>query len=224
MQTKSTKAKGTKARGTKAGDSRGFSLIELMVALGVTMVIMVVAGRMLAMSLNVRMRENQRTEAIADVQRALQMMTREIANAGLGLSTNGLSSDSPNETVYGELRVRSNLNAFEETTPATDDTDEDVVYTLINNNTGDEPQRLITRQDVNLPGQISQLANRVDALRFDFFKADGTGTTPAEADKVRITVTVNLPAVGSPQQAGYQPSTRMQLASEATLRNRLLAL
>ena len=56
-------------RSNKANGAAGFSLIELMVALGITLIIMVVAGRMLAMSLNVRMRENQRTEAISDVSR-----------------------------------------------------------------------------------------------------------------------------------------------------------
>jgi Tfp pilus assembly protein PilW len=205
-----------------ANDSRGFSLIELMVALGVTMVIMVVAGRMLSMTMNVRTRENQRSEAVADVQRALQMMTREIGNAGLGLKSNGITSDDPAATEFGEIRVRSNLNAFPPAADtATDDADEDVVFALINDATTNPPQRLITRQDVNTK-KISQLANRIDALQFNFFNEDGTAATPAEAERVQITVTVTLPAVGTAGQAGYQPASRMRLQSEATLRNRLL--
>jgi prepilin-type N-terminal cleavage/methylation domain-containing protein len=223
MKTKGTKAKRARAKRTKAGDSRGFSLIELMVALGVTLVIMVVAGRMLAMSLNVRMRENQRTEAIADVQRALQMMTREIGNAGLGLRGNGITCDEPDETIFGEIRVRSNLNAFPPSSDAdTADADEDVAYSLINDATVTPPQRLITRQDINT-GKIAQLANRIDALQFTFFNEDGTAATPAEAERVQITVAVTLPAVGSPNSSGYQPPARIRLQSEATLRNRLLA-
>jgi prepilin-type N-terminal cleavage/methylation domain-containing protein len=217
------KTKDTKAKRTTAGDNRGFSLIELMVALGVTLVIMVVAGRMLAMSLNVRMRENQRTEAIADVQRALQMMTREIGNAGLGLRGNGITCDEPDETTFGEIRVRSNLDAFPPSGDAdTSDADEDVAYSLINDATVTPPQRLITRQDVNT-GKIAQLANRIDALQFTFFNEDGTAATPAEAERVQITVTVNLPAVGTANSSGYQPPARIRLQSEATLRNRLLA-
>lgn len=209
---------------TKATRSRaaGFSLIELMLAMAVTLVIMVVAGRLLAMSLNVRTRENQRTEAIADVQRSLQAMTRDISNAGLGLTTNGLIDDDPTETVYGELRIRSNLDAFSEATPDTTDSDEDVVYALINDATVTPPQRLITRQDVNT-GQISQLANRIDALQFEFLNADGSAASSVGAAvKVRITVTVSLPQVGTAGAPGYQPPTRMQLRSEATLRNSLL--
>ena len=207
---------------SRTNSSAGFSLLELMVALGVTMVIMVAAARMLAMSLTVRTRENQRTEAIADVQRALQLMTREIGNAGLGLTSNGIICDDPDETVFGEIRVRSNLNAFSEGTPDTSDTDEDVVYSLITDATVTPAQRLISRQDVNT-GQISQLANRVDSLQFEFLKSDGTAAaTPGEAAKIRMTVTVTLPAVGTRGTGGYQPPSRMQLVSEATLRNKLL--
>jgi type II secretory pathway pseudopilin PulG len=207
----------------RTGGSAGFSLFELMVALGVTMVIMVAAARMLAMSFTVRTRENQRTEAIADVQRALQAMTREISNAGFGLTNNGIVCDEPDETVFGEIRIRSNLNAFSESSLDTADSDEDVVYGLINDATVTPPQRLVTRQNVNT-GQISQMANRVDALQFTFLNADGTAAaSPAAAAKIRITVTVTLPAVGTPRVSGYQPPTRMQLVSEATLRNRLLA-
>jgi prepilin-type N-terminal cleavage/methylation domain-containing protein len=205
----------------------GFSLIELMVALGVTLVIMVVASRMLAMSMAVRTRENQRTEAIADVQRALQTMTREISNAGLGLSgTNGLVDANSDDIT---IRVRSNLNAFcgvggVGCDANTSGADEDVVFTIINNVTVDDSQWLITRQDVNT-GAISPLANRVDGLTFSYLKADATtaATTPHEAAIVRIAVTVNLAAVGSPGSPGYQPATRMRLTSDAVLRNLLLA-
>jgi prepilin-type N-terminal cleavage/methylation domain-containing protein len=200
----------------------GFSLLELMVALGVTLVVMTVAGRILAMSFKTRTRENQRSEAIADAQRALQLMTRDISNAGLGLSTNGLIDADPTEDTFGEIRVRSNLNAFTESPPDTRDSDEDVVYSLVSNGNVSPPQSLITRQDVNT-GKITQIANRVDALQFTFLKSDGTAAaSAAAADKVKITITVTLAAVGTPGVEGYQPAARMQLVSEATLRNRLL--
>ncbi|MBV8859621.1 MAG: prepilin-type N-terminal cleavage/methylation domain-containing protein [Acidobacteria bacterium] len=205
-----------------ADDSRGFSLVELMVALAVTLTIMAVAGRMLSMTMNVRTRENQRTEAIADVQRALQSMSREIANAGLGLSSNGITSDVPDETTFGEIRIRSNLNGLPPVNDTTTkDAGEDVVYTLINDATVDPPQRLITRQDVNSK-TISQVANRIDALQFTFLKADGTAATPSTAERVQINVSVTLPAVGTAGSAGYQPATVMRLQSDVILRNTLL--
>jgi prepilin-type N-terminal cleavage/methylation domain-containing protein len=208
----------------RAGGEAGFSLIELMVALGVTLVIMVVASRMLAMSMAVRTRENQRSEAIADVQRALQTMTREISNAGLGMTNNGLvNADSDGNSI----RVRSNLNAFCGPDPAlcdsdTTDADEDVVFAIITNNSGGETQWLITRQDV-VTGAISPLANRVDFLEVSYLKADGTAAaTASAATRVGIAVSVLLPAIGTPKAPGYQPPTRMRLTSEAVLRNSLL--
>jgi prepilin-type N-terminal cleavage/methylation domain-containing protein len=218
-------------KGTRADSGEaGFSLMELMVALGVTLVIMVIASRMLSMSMAVRTRENQRSEAVADVQRALHMMTREIANAGLGLGNNGLVAADSEELV---IRVRTNLNAFCKVVTAgvapdcdsdTDDAGEDIVFAVINNvDAAGELQSLITRQDVNSADAISPLANRVDALKFKYYKADGTLTTDASlAQSVKITVTVTLPAVGTSGQAGYQPATQMEVESRATLRNLLL--
>lgn len=212
--------------GNRKAGSAGFSILELIVALGVTLVVMTVAGRLLAMSMSVRTRENARVEAIGDVQRALQVMTREIGNAGLGLSTNGIH---PGDSNASQIRVRSNLNAFSGDTDTLDSLPagtEDVVFAIINNYTGTEPegQRLITRQDVNAPAnKISQLANKVDSLQFDYLKADGTvAASPVQAERVRITVGVDLPEVGKPESPGFQPATRVQLHSDVALRNRLL--
>ena len=208
----------------RAGPSAGFSLIELMIALGVTLVIMVISAQLLAASLNVRTRENARAEAIADVQRGLQTMSREIGNAGLGLAGNCLHPTESDET---QIRVRANLNAFSGDTDTLDTNDagsEDVVFAIINNFTGGEPegQRLITRQDVNA-NRISSLANRVDSLRFDYLNPDGTVVaSPAQAARVRITVGVTLRAVGTPGRPGYQPQSRTQVVSDVSLRNRLL--
>jgi prepilin-type N-terminal cleavage/methylation domain-containing protein len=208
------------------GGEAGFSLIELMVALGVTLVIMAVASRMLAASMFVRQRENQRAEAVADTQRALQAMTREISNAGLGMTNNGLVNGDSGPLA---IRVRTNLNAFCDYTAAcdadTDDAGEDVIFAVINNTTGGggDNQKLITRQDRNSGNSVSALSNRIDELDFTYLKADGTATTtPSEAQAVRITVEVTLPAVGTEGQAGYQPASRMQLRSEAVLRNLIL--
>jgi prepilin-type N-terminal cleavage/methylation domain-containing protein len=216
----------TEREGAGRRGEAGFSLIELMVALGVTLVIMVIASQLLAMSMHVRQRENQRAEAVADVQRALQAMSREISNAGLGMSNNGLVAADSDDIA---IRIRSNLNAFCGPTSACDsdtsDSGEDVVYTLINNTTGGggDNQRLITRQDVNNSNSISALANRIDSLTFEYIDADGAETTDAsEAERVKVTVTVTLPAVGSEGQPGYQPPSQMELASEAVLRNMLL--
>src|SRR5438552_12210396 len=97
---------GKSARSTSAG----FSLIELMISMAVTLILMGLASALIASSFNVRGRENQKSSALADAQRALNSMTREIANSGFGLSNNGIVVTQSNST---SIRVRANLNAFD---------------------------------------------------------------------------------------------------------------
>lgn len=219
-----------KQTGRRARGEAGFSLIELMVALGVTLVIMAVASRMLAQTMAVRARENQRSEAVSDAQRALQAMTREISNAGLGIPLKNGLVDADSTAL--SIRVRTNLNALCGPLAGscdldTDDPGEDVAFAVINNTTGGagDNQRLITRQDIKNGNAVSQLANRVDGLQFEYLMADGAAAaSPSLAQKVRMTVTVTLPAVGRAGEPGYQPPSQTQLSSEAVLRNWLLEL
>ena len=80
----------------------GFSLPELMIAMSIVLVVMSLTSGLLTRSFNVRSRENQRSDALADAQRALNIMTREIANSGFGLSDNGIVAvDSGIRTNHG---------------------------------------------------------------------------------------------------------------------------
>ena len=88
---------------------RGFSLIELLIAMTVTIVIAGIASTLVAQSFRMRSREDARSDAIADAQRALNIVSREIANSGFGLSDNGLV---PGDTSPTSIRFRSNLNAY----------------------------------------------------------------------------------------------------------------
>src|SRR6185436_16043841 len=105
----------------------GFSLIELLIAMTVTLVLLGLASAMLASSFKVRTRENQRTEALADTQRGLNLITREVANSGYGLTDNGIVSADSGLT---SIRVRANLNASqkESTSGTATDKDEDVKF------------------------------------------------------------------------------------------------
>ena len=69
----------------RSKNQAGFSLLEVLIAMGITITIMALATTLLAASFRVRSREDRKSDAVADVQRALNIMTREIANAGLKL-------------------------------------------------------------------------------------------------------------------------------------------
>src|SRR5574338_464708 len=90
--------------------SSGFSLLELLIAMVITMALMTAASTLLANALRVRSRENQKSDALADTQRAVNIMSREIANAGFNLTNNGLVAA---DCSLNEIRVRSNLNRYD---------------------------------------------------------------------------------------------------------------
>ncbi len=213
---------------------RGFSLIELMIAMTVTVVIAGIASTLVAQSFRLRAREDTRSDAIADAQRALNIVSREIANSGFGLIDNGIV---PGDTGPGSIRFRANLNAYTRDSlgnplpgsGSVTDRDEDIKYTMYND---DENNRhYLVRYD-SILGAVDQregttvLANRLDSFQLQFFNSTGTeldvATTPdavVSAWKVKITVGVVLPAEGQPGSPGYQPEATINLVSDVVLRN-----
>lgn len=184
----------------------GFSLLELLIAMTITLAVMAAASTLLATSLRTRTRENARSDALAATQRALHMMSREIANSGYGLTDNGIVlADSSSNSI----RVRANIN--NNSTLA--DADEDVRYIYQATN------QAIVRFD-NFPapsGSTVVLANRIDNLTFTYWDIDGVQITNAAnyglAERITIEVRVNLPA--GPEQ----PAAVVRLVSDVALRN-----
>jgi prepilin-type N-terminal cleavage/methylation domain-containing protein len=240
-------------RKSSGGGQAGFSLIELVIAMAVTLVIMTLASKTLMGCFNVRSRQDSRSATLADVQRALNIISREVATAGYGLTTNGIVGCTPGgacDSGDNDIRVRSNLNRFD-TSPAdadTSDDNEDVKYFLNNSvNT-----RYLVRYNANSTGtQATVLANRIDQLQFYYYdervtystatydpdtpnaalvtnvtNAAGAAeaeVTPTLAKYVVIAVVVRLPAVGTPGTDGYQPETQEMLVSDVALRNNNLS-
>ena len=174
----------------RSHNEAGFSLIELIIAMAITMVIMTLSCGLLAAGFNVRSREDQKSDAIADVQRALNIMTREISNAGLKLpsglpaiASNGIVT---NDSDIDELRIVSNLNGLPDTANGfsvdTDvtDIDEDLKFLMYVD--ADLGQRYIVRYERNGANQTTVLANRIDSLVFRYYDEKVTYETMVDAD------------------------------------------
>ena len=219
---------------TKLNSQRGFSLIELVIAMTVTIVIATIASTLVAQSFRMRSREDGRSDAIADAQRALNIVSREIANSGFGLIDNGIV---PGDTGAGSIRFRANLNAYTRDgsgnavtgANAVTDRDEDIKYTMYNDDAAN--RHYLVRYDAIL-GAVDQregttvLANRLDKFQLQYFDSTGTElnvtadpSAVINAWKVRITVGVVLPAEGAPESPGYQPESTIDLVSDVVLRN-----
>ncbi|HEY0386338.1 MAG TPA: type II secretion system protein [Pyrinomonadaceae bacterium] len=192
-----------------AQSAAGFSLLEMLIAMTVTLILMSAASTLLTSSLNTRSRENRRSDALSDAQRVISMMSREIANSGYGLIDNGIVVADSGQT---SIRIRANINSVGEdpNTPAsplaTDDPDEDVTYVY------QAANQAIVRFDRNTNTK-AVVARPVDLFRIRYLDALDVDTAAANAVKVRLTVLVTLPANNN------QPASQMQLTSDVALRN-----
>lgn len=182
----------------------GFSLFELIIAMLITITIMGLSSSLLAGSFHVRSREDRKSDAVADVQRALNIMTREISNAGMKLPS-GLPYVSSNGVVAGDsdsesIRIVSNLNGmpdsangyFEDSDVI--DTDEDVKFLMYVDAT--RGQRYIVRYEKNGSDETTVLANRIDSLVFRYYDEKVTYETTVDSDgNCDITNVVNASGV-----------------------------
>ena len=212
----------------------GVSLIELLIAMAITMTLMTAAASLLAGSVRMRNRENQKSDALADTQRALNIMSREIANSGFNLTNNGLV---PADSGLNRIRIRSNLNRFDYTPPLTDEdrlniqnAGEDITY-FINEAAN---TKYLARHD-RFGNGSTVLANRIDSMNIHYFDQKVTynalpggsditnwsddEVTPAEAKYIVIAISVTLDQIGVPGSPGYQPSYSVLLCTDITLRN-----
>ncbi|HEY6119843.1 MAG TPA: prepilin-type N-terminal cleavage/methylation domain-containing protein [Pyrinomonadaceae bacterium] len=216
-------------------NAAGFSLLELLIAMTLTLVMLGIASTVLSAGFRIRSKENSTSDAIADVQRALNIMSREVANAGFNLNTNGIVAGDSDST---HLRIRSNLNKYDSTASAASrtgviDAGEDLKY-FVN---GASNTDYLVRYDVNATGtKHTVLANKLDSLFIHYFASRVTYSTsgcdisapssgevnPALASYVVIAVCVQIPASGTPNTAGYQPASNVLLVSDVTLRNATL--
>ena len=223
--------------------------MELLVSLTITLVVMSIAVTMLARTLNVRTRENEHVDELGDVQRAMNIMSREIANAGFNLTGNGIvAADSNAERI----RIRANLNKFDTSglfTPDAkkgigeglpgEDKGEDVTYFV---NTADNTNYLARWDEIAIPpNQGTVLANRVTSIGFYYFDQKVNYTqdrdnclitnplndagvtqaqvTPDNAKFVVIVVCIDTPPVGTAGSPGFQPGFQTLLISDVALRN-----
>lgn len=203
----------------------GFSLLELMVAMTITLILTGLAFSLLAATLRQKSRATKETAAISDANQSLSWLTSEIMNAGFGLSTNGICSDSTEEKIH----IRANLNAFlgETTSNTVTDQGEDVVYQLANKPDGGTA---LIRSDVGInetQGVVGTLIDNTDVdsdgdgdgLNFQYLDASGNAIAPEQAVRVVVSVRVILPPVGVPGSDGYQPQRTKTVTAPIVLRN-----
>ncbi|MEP7211482.1 MAG: type II secretion system protein [Acidobacteriota bacterium] len=213
---------------------KGFSLLELIVAMTVMLVLLGIVSTLMARSFSVRTRESRQTDALATAQSALSVISREISNSGFGIyvydgtvvdsASNGLVIADSNAN---RIRVRANLenaggvaSAPGPATLSINQPGEDVTYFF------DASTSSIVRYDPNGGGtgvpQTSVVVNRISNVTFQYFDYIGNNATPtgpftvptSDSASVRITVDVALDRV-----VGQPDGQSVSFTSDVTLRN-----
>jgi type II secretory pathway component PulJ len=171
-----------------SNNDAGFSLVELILAMAITLTVLGLSSTLLASGFYSRSREDRKSDGIADVQRALNIMTREISNSGLRLpsgldavASNGIvTDDSDNQSI----RIISNLNGMPDSAngyyedPDVEDMDEDLKFVMYVD--ADRGQRYIVRYERNATSQTTVLANRIDSLVFRYYDEKVTYSTTVD--------------------------------------------
>lgn len=156
-------------------DERGFTLVELMISLVVLGIIGVSAVRLLISDHQTLSRQNTAVEANQNVRAGVDMLIREIRNAGY----------DPREAGAGLTAIRADsvawtadLNADGDLLDSGADGDESVAY-WFDAGTGE-----LIREG---GGVESPVADGVDSLRFTYLDADGATTADPDAvEQVRV--------------------------------------
>jgi type IV pilus assembly protein PilW len=158
-------------------NTAGFTLIELMVSMAISLVVLAaIAG-----TFTVQTRQNSAEEQIGQMQQnvrgALDLMIREIQMAGYkpaGGSFNGIETSTSTT-----LRIKLDLNS---SGVETDDGTDDISYSF------DSSTGLITRT-LNNTGSSATVADNITAFSFTYLDANGASTTTSTAVR-RITINI----------------------------------
>ncbi len=206
----------------------GFSLVELLISMTIILVLLTIVSMVLGQSLGIRSRESRKTDALTSAQAALNIMSREIANAGFGLYESPATKVASNGLIIADcnlqrIHLRTNIDNYGprsapagSTVLSTNRPGEDVTYFF------DPATDSIVRYDPNGNPQTSVVVNRISNVLFqyvDYISGSSTPTAPSSVPtvntgRVTITVTVDLEPV-----QGQAANQQVTFTSDVTLRN-----
>lgn len=184
----------------------GFSLVELIVSLVLTLIILGAAVTLFTSALGSRNRETSTTDAITAAQAALNIASREVGNSGYGLLTNGIVLADSNAK---RLHIRANTDNQNNTTNGPG---EDVTFYY------DSATQSVVRYDSNT-GQASGVINRVSDVDFLYhnYNPDGSNAPGSAAlNTGRITIILKVILV---DVTGQPTGRQVKISSDVTLRN-----
>ena len=193
---------------------RGFSLIELIISMLVTLIFLGGAVAIFTNQLQSRRYQGARADAITSAQAAINILSREIGNSGYGLKRGILAS---NGLVLGDctatrLHFRANTNNSNVTTS---DPGEDVTFFY------DSTSQSIVRYDAANLGSSAGIINQVSNVTFTYYDyaPDGTFTTVATPSDRTARVSIRLTVLLTQDPTDVSTPVNVTVESDIALRN-----
>jgi type IV pilus assembly protein PilW len=146
--------------------NRGLTLIELLVAMMMGLIVLAAVLQLFASQNRTSAVQQEVAYAQQNVRAAMDLMVREIRNAGYDPEDNGF--DVIKTAASDSIRILSNISGDDEAGDP-DDANEDVTYTIDNTNHELERNGIVMVDNV-VP----------NSLQFTYYKADGTSFVPAD--------------------------------------------
>lgn len=161
------------------GFSLGFSLIELMAAIGISAIVLTAITTTFISQTRSYNTQEQVNAMQQNARVAMDMITREVRMAGY--NTNGLLTFDGITYNAGQIRIQANLNGDTDT----GDANEDITYAY--NATDDTIER-------TTGGFTEALVDNIDVFTFAYLDKDGNATTTSSlVRQIQITVTARTP-------------------------------
>jgi type II secretory pathway pseudopilin PulG len=188
---------------------RAFTLVELLIAAGITVVIVVLLGTMLGSLLNTASRASQRTDTFRDARAALQMMERDLSNlVRTQWSPDPFSSPAPTTTPQPVTRPAAYFaatNVWQDPSDAySTGNPNGQIFALISTKSASSATPTPPAGDMCAVGYYCRWDGNRYTLRRFF--SNSTATFNVMASPSPITITNYASASPSPSPALYSPS------------------
>lgn len=190
---------------SQKNDERGFTLIELVIGLAISLILLGVAVSMLNVQRKSYSFQEQVTEMQQNIRAVTDMMVREIRMAGYdpsGAGFVGIGTHTPEL-----LQILADLDGNGTTTG----TYEDITYRYYNASAGTRSYQIW--RDTGTESQ--SLAENIDDLNFSYYDNNGMATTTASSIR-QIEITIRGRTAKNDPDFGYRYGT---LTSRVTPEN-----
>lgn len=157
----------------------GFTLVEMMVSMGIGMVVMAAVATTFRSQTRVYNAQEQINEMEQNARGALDVIGRELKMAGYrptGMTLTGVTYST------SQLQIQADINGDGLLTPVASEPNEIIIYAF------DSTNKQITRKDGSNSAQV--LADNVTQFTVDYLDSTGTATaTTPNIRQVRVSIT-----------------------------------